>query len=301
MGKSKEREILIEFNDLPFIDPQIKAKVDEKLKLVDQAFDKPIANTSVFLDGSDGTCRLTECNLGNFISDALVNYYLMKPKVLHKGCDDCWADAPIAVVQGGGIRSSIEEKNAHQVTLEDLITVFPFENTIESVIMTGATLKEMMEWSVNGYDAKYFRQGRFLQHSGIKVTYDLSQPNGQRVADLQVRCARCRVPEYEPVNMTEKYRVLMLSFMLQGGDGYSMLVPENNPDVEHVPLGDRDVDVVEAYFRGHHMPIMQGLEGRISFIGDEEVEPSASEHLRISFTMVLIMSLLPGLIHHVIN
>lgn len=62
---------------------------------------------------------------------------------------------------------------------------------------------------------------------GIHVVYDLSRAPGSRVVSLEVLCTACRVPAYVPLQMNEIYNVTLPSYMLFGGDGYSMLKDKN--------------------------------------------------------------------------
>lgn len=62
---------------------------------------------------------------------------------------------------------------------------------------------------------------------GIHVVYDLSRAPGSRVVSLEVLCTACRVPAYVPLQMDEIYNVTLPSYMLFGGDGYSMLKEKN--------------------------------------------------------------------------
>lgn len=62
---------------------------------------------------------------------------------------------------------------------------------------------------------------------GIHVVYDLSRAPGSRVVSLEVLCTACRVPAYVLLQMDEIYNVTLPSYMLFGGDGYSMLKDKN--------------------------------------------------------------------------
>lgn len=70
---------------------------------------------------------------------------------------------------------------------------------------------------------KTYRRISFL---GIHVVYDLSRKPGDRVVKLDVLCTRCRVPTYEPLRTDEVYKVILPSFLANGGDGYQMLKEE---------------------------------------------------------------------------
>ncbi len=43
---------------------------------------------------------------------------------------------------------------------------------------------------------------------GIHVKFDVSQPVGQRVVDVKVRCSKCRIPKYEPLDKNKEYKVV---------------------------------------------------------------------------------------------
>lgn len=106
------------------------------------------------------------------------------------------------------------------ITYGDLRAVAPFPNTVDVVKITGKTLKDMLEFSVHEYDPTAIEPfGGFLQvsghlqcifyrksiltlwlsHKGIRVLYDLTRERGDRVIDLEVRCNKCRMPDYSPV------------------------------------------------------------------------------------------------------
>jgi 5'-nucleotidase len=97
---------------------------------------KEVGRTRVFLDGRGIECRLRECNMGNLIADAMVHVVrhlniimimsekeavflsMMSVPILIlffifqnlKYADDLfWSDVSIAILNSGGIRSSIEE------------------------------------------------------------------------------------------------------------------------------------------------------------------------------------------------
>ena len=62
--------------------------------------------------------------------------------------------------------------------------------------------------------------------TGIRVKYDLSQPGGSRVVSMMIRCSECLVPQYEPIDLDQVYKVIMPSFTAAGGDGYTMIMEE---------------------------------------------------------------------------
>lgn len=67
---------------------------------------------------------------------------------------------------------------------------------------------------------------RLISFLGIHVVYDLSQKPGNRVVKIEVVCTQCRVPSYEPLKMDEVYKVILPSFLANGGDGYQIIKDE---------------------------------------------------------------------------
>lgn len=58
---------------------------------------------------------------------------------------------------------------------------------------------------------------------GIQVEFDLSRPVGQRVVTLALLCTTCRVPKYEPLELGKVYKLALTSYMVGGGDGFTMI------------------------------------------------------------------------------
>ena len=58
------------------------------------------------------------------------------------------------------------------------------------------------------------------------MTYDLTQPPRSRVISVDVRCLECLAPAYSPLDNNHIYSILVSTFILGGGDGYTMLRDE---------------------------------------------------------------------------
>ncbi|XP_049854133.1 apyrase-like [Schistocerca gregaria] len=221
---------------------------------------RKVGETKVFLDTSSNACKRGECNMGNFITGAMLDEMAV---LQSNSSSQRWTEAPIAITNSGGIRASIEEINNGTITYSDLITVLPFENTIDIIEITGATLRKALEFSVNDTDTwKSKRQGplyfRYLLHySGLRVEIDVRQPVGQRVTRVSVLCAACNVPRYEPLKDDAWYPVAVNSFLAEGGDAFYMFRDEARSRT----IGRVDVDVMLDYM-ARFSPIVQGLDGR---------------------------------------
>ncbi|XP_013418346.1 5'-nucleotidase-like, partial [Lingula anatina] len=194
------------------------------------------------------SCRRNECSLGNLIADAIVYKYL-------KSNDGTrWTNASIGMWNSGAMREPID---IGDILVSNVLRTIPFENAVDIVRINGSTLWAVMEHSVSLQESN---TGRFLQVSGLRVVYDLSKPVGSRVASIDVRCADCTVPEFQPLVQTKSYDVVTSTYILEGGDE------------------DLDADVVMSYIT-QYSPIIHGLEGRIRYVSDincnfQETPPS---------------------------
>ncbi|XP_074847051.1 5'-nucleotidase isoform X2 [Carettochelys insculpta] len=196
-------------------DTDLKKEVDKWRLQLNNFSVSEIGKTLVYLNGTNQACRFQECNLGNLICDAMIYNNLRYRD------ENSWNHVSMCILNGGGIRSPIDERNNNgTITMEDLLAVLPFGSTADLIELKGSTLKEAFEHSVHRHG---LGTGELLQVGGIHVVYDLSRPPGSRVVSIEVLCTACRVPAYVPLQMDETYKVILPSFLQQGGDGYSML------------------------------------------------------------------------------
>ena len=57
----------------------------------------------------------------------------------------------------------------------------------------------------------------------MKIKFDLTKPLNNRAVEVAVKCAECRVPKYEPLDSDKWYGISINSFLVGGGDGYSVI------------------------------------------------------------------------------
>ena len=88
--------------------------------------------------------------------------------------------------------------------------------------------------------------------------------------DIQVRCAKCQVPVYEPLNPFAVYKVILSSYMARGGAGLSVI---NEKKVSH-QVGNITDDVLMMNYFKAKSPIMTGEENRITFVKEDDKKPS---------------------------
>ncbi|KAM0735335.1 Protein 5NUC [Formica fusca] len=253
--------------------------IDDKRGPIDDLERKVIGQTRVLIDGDSKNCRRQECNMGNLICDAILDYYARE--YLN---EDRWTDAAIAIVNSGSIRTSITRARNDQVTRKDIISVLPFGNVVVKASVTGKQILSMLEWSVHNLDnltstGNLF--GAFLQYSGLQVTYNTNRPPNSRVVSVQVQCAACRVPTYSKLQQNLTYNILINDFLAKGGDGFHML--EN---IKTIPLSITMADVLEQYFN-KHSPVYPGVEWRISYVDTMYIDNLGTTYRPIGMTILL--------------
>ncbi|XP_012538707.2 protein 5NUC [Monomorium pharaonis] len=238
--------------------------INERKGPIEDLERKVVGKTRVLLNGDSKNCRRQECNMGNFICDALIDYYA--GEYLN---NDSWTDTAIALQNSGSIRGSITRDRNDQVTRGDVLSVLPFGNVAVKTSMTGERLLSVLEWSVHNIDNSTSTGnlfGAFLQYSGLQVVYDLNQPPKSRVVSVQVRCAACQIPTYTELQKNVTYNVLINDFLSKGGDGFHML-----EGLETTSLGVTTADILEQYFQ-KHSPVHPGVEWRILYTDNTIIE-----------------------------
>lgn len=234
-----------------------------------------IGYTKVRLEGRSSVCRVAECNLGNVIADSMV----FARAVQDEG-GKFWTDAAIGFVQGGGIRSSIEKKSDGAITENDVLTTLPFKNDIYMTRVSGKTIRNALERSAAIFDKD--SNGGFLQVSGIKVVYNITNPVGHRVQSVEALCAECEVPNYSPLVNDKMYNIIVSKFLLDGGDGH--VFDEKNGSNQRLPSVDSEV--LSQFIKARQM-IYQGLDGRITWVGVDKTNAGIS--LSSSFVVVFFL------------
>lgn len=259
-------------------DAEVLAIVDKYSSEVTKTSEVVLGTTSIKIDGS--SCRLKECNMGNLITDAMVHKYASE----YKG--QGWTDAPIAIIQGGGIRSSIAHINLPaNITRGDLLTVMPFDGSMTKITINGTNIFKMLEHAVARYNT-IRPLGQFLQLSGLKVEYDFNRSPGMRVVKADARCGMCEVPEYFPVNRTKSYKILAPSFLSMGGDGFSVF-----NDLPETPLSYDEMQATSEYVQSHS-PIYTATEGRIIFRNPYIASTAPLEKISLILVLTCLMLLM---------
>ena len=209
-----------------------KASVEEKAS-------SKVGRAKVYLDNN---CRKSECNLGNLITDAMVDAYVEQAENR-----TYWTYAAVACMNPGGIRSSIDSIGG-DITFGDLMMAQPFENTWDTLELNGTCIMQIL------------KSKGFLSWSGLKVTYNVTGDT-KTVTDVKIRCRACAAPKFESLVESEWYRIVVPTFLIGAGDGY---VPFKTCGRNH-KVGHVDSELLAKYTK-KVSPIIAGLDRRVIFL-----------------------------------
>ncbi len=218
-------------------DPALEARVKELAGPIEELKNKVVAEAAAAIDGARESCRQMECQMGNLVADAMLD------RVADQG-------VTIAIANGGGLRASID---AGPVTMGEVLTVLPFQNTLSTFEVDGATILAALE---NGVSTLEDGGGRFPQVAGLKYTFDPAAPVGARVSDVQVLVGG---DAWGPIDPAATYLVVSNNYVRGGGDGYRMFVGAANAYDFGPDLAD-----VTAEFLARNAPYTPYLDGRIT-------------------------------------
>jgi 5'-nucleotidase len=149
-------------------------------------------------------------------------------------------NAVIAITNPGGIRADVNYASSPAgegngvVTYGEAFTVQPFSNIMQTITLTGANLKNVLEqqWQAGGIV-------RILQiSSSLHYTWSASAPTGSKVSNITVNGT--------PVDPAGTYRVSVNNFLASGGDGFAEFTKGTN-----LAGGPVDLDAFTAYLTAH--------------------------------------------------
>ena len=171
--------------------------------------------------------------MGNLIADAMLD------RVADQGIQ-------IAFANSGGIRASID---GGEVTMGEVLTVLPFQNTLSTFQTKGQTILDALE---NGVSQVEEVAGRFPQVAGMTYTWDSAAEPGKRIVEAMVGG--------QPIDAAATYGVVTNNFVRNGGDGYKMFVSDATDVYDFGP----DLADVLAEFMAATGPSNPKVEGRIT-------------------------------------
>ncbi|WP_416368528.1 bifunctional metallophosphatase/5'-nucleotidase [Tritonibacter mobilis] len=218
-------------------DADMAARIKEMGAPIDEMKTRVVAETTDAVEGSRDVCRAGECAMGNLVADAML------ARVKDQGVS-------IAIQNGGGLRASID---AGEVTMGEVLSVLPFQNTLSTFEVSGQTMIEALE---NGVGQIEDGAGRFPQVAGLKYAFDASKEPGARISDVMVMEGETWVA----IDPAKTYGVVSNNYVRNGGDGYKMFAGD---DKNAYDFGPDLADVVAEYL-AEVGPYSAYTDGRIT-------------------------------------
>ncbi|BDZ55383.1 bifunctional metallophosphatase/5'-nucleotidase [Agromyces marinus] len=142
-----------------------------------------------------------ESTLGNFVAD--VQKWSLNV--------DGTRNVQITFMNPGGLRADVA---AGEVTFAEAAAVQPFANTLVSMNLTGAQIKQVLEeqWQPAGASRPFLKLG---VNAEFAYTYDPAGPAGDRIDDMWLSGV--------PIDPAATYSVGVNSFLATGGDNFATL------------------------------------------------------------------------------
>jgi len=169
---------------------------------------------------------------GGDIQQIVAQAYLEVANELYGGAD-------ISLQSGGGVRIPLEG----DVTAASVIEVLPFGNQLFRLDITGAEVQAMIE---DGLEATFGAEGTtgpYPYTGGLRFDVDSTQAAGQRASNFEVYDAATQT--WGPLDTAKTYKLFVLSFNAEGGDGYVTL--RDVPAERRLDIGVLDADVFQTW------------------------------------------------------
>jgi 5'-nucleotidase / UDP-sugar diphosphatase len=231
-------------------DAGVLARVGELREPIEELMTQRVAETTAPIDGNRETCRAGECEMGNLVTDAML------ARTADQG-------VTLAITNGGGLRASIDEG---EVTMGDVLGVLPFQNTLATFQINGAGIVEALENGVSQYEEV---AGRFAHVAGMRYSFDVSRPVGERIISVETADG----DGFAPIDPAATYNVATNNYMRGGGDGYAIFESDGMNAYDFGP----GLEQVVADYLAENQPYTPSLDGRITNATPEGTGAAADE------------------------
>jgi 2',3'-cyclic-nucleotide 2'-phosphodiesterase / 3'-nucleotidase / 5'-nucleotidase len=242
-------------------DPQVQAIVNAANAAIGPVFNEVIGKAEVDMTRSTATTGNLDSNLGDWAADVTKNA----------------GQADFGFQNSGGLRIDIPKGD---ITVGQIWTLMPFDNEINTLDMTGAQVKNVLEYMVSGIKTP----GHI---SGLRFIYDLNKParfgyaaDGKTVVVVNPdnsRVVKMTLPDGTPVDMNKVYKVAAPDFIATGGDNYPFVGNSTNLTNPHILVRDALINDLKVRKILNNLP-----DGRIQFY----IAPTLTSTLPTSLTVI---------------
>ena len=255
---------LVEVGTYTGSDPELEKMVAEETAEIEATMQEVVAVTDFDLYGEAAPGNRTqETTMGDLASDAM--YWQVTQAA---------GSAPDAVVlNGGAIRASIK---AGEIKLLDIHNVFPFNNQLCTVEVTGAQLLEALEAATQSSPDP---MGAFPQVYGIKYTLDTTVPyeKGElypgttyyapAAPGTRITIHEVAGKDFDP---EATYTIATNEFVATGGDTYYCFAEAGATTMVYVGYLDYEalLNYMKTELEGTIPEIYEEVQGRITVVGE---------------------------------
>lgn len=221
-------------------DQDLQEQIDEWRKPFEEFAAEVLGVSNVELDQSK--CQEQECLLGDFMADAMLDYRKNGSDSVH-----------FALINAGGVRATIDQGD---ITRGEVLTSFPFGNSIVEITLSGEELWKVLEGIVTGVNVENGEEvTSFFQIStGIAVEYNPENANNSKLVSVKIGG--------EELNNSTDYNIVTLDFLAGGGDNFF------TPTTDFVSLDTQD-EVLVQYIK-KTSPVDIELDGRIKIVDGQK-------------------------------
>jgi 2',3'-cyclic-nucleotide 2'-phosphodiesterase (5'-nucleotidase family) len=208
------------------------------------SLDTNVTYSEVPLDATFATNYHEESNYGNLVTDAM----------------RAEAEADVAITNAGGIRSDAVYGPGN-ITGGDVFSTLPFTNTLVTVELTGAELRETLASQVVTLESETgqsFGEEISQQVSGVRFEWVPHDGVDEPIRDVYVNANGPDEPaDWQALDEDATYDVAVNSFMAAGGSGYPLANATVLDETDQL-LAEAVIDYLEPKER-----ISPAVEGRM--------------------------------------
>jgi 2',3'-cyclic-nucleotide 2'-phosphodiesterase (5'-nucleotidase family) len=220
------------------------------------SLDENITYSEVPLDSRFSTNYHRESAYGNLITDAF----------------RAETGADVAITNAGGIRSNTIYGPGN-ITGGNVFNTLPFPNTLVTVELTGAELKETLASQVITLESdtgQDFGQEISQQVSGVRFEWVAHEDADPKIRDVWINTAGPdEPPQWEPLEESATYDVTVNSFMADGGSSYPLA---DKPRVEETDVLYAEAVIDYMKSKDRVAPTVEGRMRRVdTYVGTQEV------------------------------
>jgi len=238
--------ILVDAKFLP--DQAMTARINELKAPIEELKKKVVGSSEALIEADRKICRAKECSMGNLLADAQLD------RVKDQGIT-------LSIQNGGGLRAPID---AGEITMGEVLTVLPFQNTVATFQIKGADVVTALENGVSQVDVG---GGRFPQVAGMKYSFDQSKPVGGRISNVLVK----EGDAFVPIDPAKTYGAVTNNYVRGGGDGFRIFATNAQNAYDFGP----NLEQAVADYLGAHNPYKPYTDGRITDLTPASYVPPA--------------------------